>query len=345
MGDSKAAVEKNPSRIMCLLVIVTLAALLFSFTLGRYSVSLGELCQITLAKVLGLPVTWSETVEAVLFQVRLPRILAAMLVGAALSMAGAALQGMFRNPMVSPDILGASAGAGFGASLAILLSFSMVAIQIVSFFFGLIAVALTYTISNVIARRNEVTLTLVLTGMVISSLFASFISLIKYLADPYSKLPAITFWLMGSLTSITMEDLPALAIPFLLGAVPLFLLRWKLNILSFGEEEAKALGIETWKLRVVVIICATLMTAASVSLCGMIGWVGLIIPHLTRMLMGPNYLVLLPATFLIGSTYLLLVDNLARTLFAVEVPLGILTSLIGAPFFIYLLSKGKKGWV
>lgn len=331
--------------ITIILAVLPIIAFFISFTLGRYGISLTEILNIFFSKILGREVTWTATTETVIFNVRLPRILAAMLVGGALSISGASYQGLFKNPMVSPDILGASAGAGFGAAVGILLSLGIAGIQVTSFLFGLGAVALTFIISTIIGKGNNAVLVLVLTGMVVSTLFTSFISMTKYLADPYSKLPAITFWLMGGLSTISMKDINIIIFPILLGAVPIILLRWKLNVLSFGEEEAKALGIDTSVIRVIIIICSTLLTAASVSICGMIGWVGLIIPHLARMLVGPNYKVLLPASFFIGSTYLLIVDDVARSSFALEIPLGILTSLIGAPFFIYLLIKGKRGWI
>lgn len=336
---------KSKNHIRTVLVILSIIVFFTSFTLGRYAIPLDELANVFLSKIFGLQKSWPDTVETVLLNVRLPRVLAAMIIGAALSLSGATYQGLFKNPMVSPDILGASAGAGFGASIAILLSFNIIGIQISAFLFGMGAVMLTYIISTIIGRNNNAILVLVLTGMVVSTLFSSFISMTKYVADPNSKLPAITFWLMGGLSSINSRDVLILTITVLLGAVPLYLIRWKLNVLSFGEEEAKALGIDTFKIRIVVIFCATLMTAACVSLSGMIGWVGLIIPHFARMLVGPNYKILIPTSILIGSTYLLIVDDIARSLFSIEIPLGILTSLIGAPFFIFMLLKGKRGWI
>jgi iron complex transport system permease protein len=343
-----AAERKKISRrsfIMVLLILMPIVAFIISFGMGRYTIPIPEMLNILFSKAFGLKVTCSAAVETIIFNVRIPRIIAAMLVGAALSMSGATYQGLFKNPMVSPDILGASAGAGFGAALGILMSFDIVGIQISAFLFGLGAVALTFVISSIIEKGSNAVLVLVLTGMVVSTLFSSFISMTKYLADPYSKLPDITFWLMGGLSKISMKDIKIIIIPIVIGAVPIVFLRWKLNVLSFGEEEAKALGIDTSKLRLVIIICSTLLTAASVSICGMIGWVGLIIPHLARMIVGPNYKVLLPTSILIGSTFLLLVDDVARSALPLEIPLGILTSLIGAPFFIYLLLRGKRGWI
>ncbi|WP_071549502.1 FecCD family ABC transporter permease [Neomoorella thermoacetica] len=320
-----------------------LLVFLLSFPLGRYTISPGQLLTILAAKVFPIEPTWPATLETVVFQVRLPRMLAAMLVGAALATAGAAYQGMFKNPLVSPDILGASAGAGFGAALAIYFSLGVVGIQVSSFLFGLLAVGLTWTLSSRI-RRDPI-LILVLAGILIGTLFSSGTSLIKYVADPYDKLPAITFWLMGSLAAIAPRDVWTALVPILVGTLPLYLLRWRLNVLSLGEEEARSLGLDTGRLRLIVILCSTLITAASVAISGMIGWVGLIIPHLARMLVGPNYRELLPAAILIGSAYLLLVDDLARVLTSVEIPLGILTSIIGAPFFLYLLLNARRGWV
>ncbi len=346
---SELSIRKKTKRwnlsAMSVLVLLLLLTVFVSLAIGRYRISLQQFIQIVGVKIFGWRLSIPQTLNTVIFSVRVPRIFAAMLVGGALSISGAAYQGLFRNPMVSPDILGAAAGAGFGAAIAILFSFSVVGIQLSAFVFGLIAVAITYFLSAMISRGNHAVLVLVLTGMVVSTLFSSFISMIKYVADPYSKLPAITFWLMGGLSSVGAKDNLVVLVPMLLGAIPLMLLRWKLNVLSFGEEEAKSLGVDTSKLRLVVVVCSTLLTAAAVSISGMVGWIGLIIPHLARMIVGPNYKMLLPASMLIGTTFLLLVDDVARSAFAMEIPLGILTALIGAPFFIYLLIKGKKGWL
>ncbi|WP_156130345.1 FecCD family ABC transporter permease [Paenibacillus durus] len=321
-----------------------IAVLLLSFTLGRYSVSLSQMADIFRARLLGLPDPGPDSVSTVLFNVRIPRIAAALLVGGALAAAGASYQGLFRNPMVSPDILGASAGAGFGAALAMLLSLGPAGIQLLSFLLGIGAVALTYSIGSLVSRRGGAVLSLVLTGIVISTVFGSFTSIIKLAADPDNKLPSITFWLMGGLSLVGLDDLAILAPLVFIGLTPLLLLRWKLNVLSFGEEEAQSLGVNTARIRIVTIICSTLLTAAAVSVSGMIGWVGLIVPHLSRMVVGPNYKVLLPVSALYGATYLLLVDDIARSALTMEIPLGILTSLIGAPFFIVLLLTGKRGW-
>lgn len=325
-----------------ILIALPVVAFLISFPLGRYPVSLEQLITVLAAKVFPIAHTWPSTIDTVIFKVRLPRIIAAMLVGAALATSGAAYQGMFKNPLVSPDILGASAGAGFGAALAIFFSYSYFGIQAFSFFFGLAAVMLAWSVSSRI--KHDPMLALVLSGILIGTLFSSGTSLLKYMADPYDKLPAITYWLMGSLASIDNKDVMAAGIPILIGAIPLFLVRWRLNVLSLGEEEATALGLDTKKLRFLVIVCSTLMTSASVSISGLIGWVGLVVPHLARMAVGPNYRILLPTSILMGSSYLLFVDDLARLMASVEIPLGILTSIIGAPFFIVLLMRSRRGW-
>jgi iron complex transport system permease protein len=345
-ADSLAKAVRIKSNVTIpILVIMLMLAVLFSFTIGRYRISIPQLFHILNVKLLGLPATWPSTVETVLFKVRIPRICADIIVGASLAASGASYQGLFKNPMVSPDILGASAGAGFGAAVAILMSFSTVGVQLFSFLFSLGAVMLTYAVGSVIGRGNSAILVLVLTGMVVSTMFSSFTSITKYVADTDSKLPAITFWLMGGLSSVNTTDIKVLLVPLILGMVPLFFMRWKLNVLSFGEEEAQAMGVDTRKIRRIIIVCSTLLTASAVSVSGMIGWIGLVIPHIARLIVGPDYKVLLPTSLLIGAIFLLMVDNVARTAFAVEIPLGILTSLIGAPFFIYLLLKGRRGWI
>jgi iron complex transport system permease protein len=349
-GDIETVLQKKSKEgktpfIIAFLIFLLIASFLISSTIGRYNISLQDLFIVMRGKLFGLESTWPQTFETVLFNVRIPRIFVAMMVGASLATAGASYQGLFRNPVVSPDILGASAGAGFGAALAIILSLNSFGIEISAFVFGLGAVILSYAISLAIGRGKDVVLILVLTGMVVSNLFSSLISIAKYVADPENKLPAITFWLLGGLSSANSTQAVILFIPLLIGTVPLFLLRYKLNVLSFGDEEAQAMGVDTRKIRLIIIICATLLTTAAVSICGMIGWVGLIIPHIARLLVGPNYKVLLPVSFLIGSIFLLGMDDLARSLFVTEVPLGILTSFFGAPFFLYLLVKGKKAWL
>lgn len=327
-------------RYILYFLALLIAICLLSFVFGRYPISVGVILKVFLSKVLPISKTWSNTTETVIFSVRLPRIIAAMLVGASLSVSGVVYQGMFKNPLVSPDILGVSAGSAFGAALAIFLSFDPAIIQLFAFLFGLLGVIFVYLMSTKI--RDDPVMSLVIIGVVVSSLFTSLTSFIKYVADANDKLPTITFWLMGSISSITSRDIKTIILPILFGIIPLYFLRWELNVLTLGEDEAKTIGLDTSLIRKIVIICSTLMTAASVSVSGIIGWIGLVIPHLSRMVVGPDYRVLLPVTILLGSSYLLLIDNIARTLTTVEIPLGILTSLIGAPFFIILLFN-KKG--
>ena len=281
--------------------------------------------------------------EIVVWSIRLPRVAAALLVGAALAAAGASYQALFRNPLVSPDILGVSAGAGLGAVAGIFLSLPVAAIQASAFIGGMAAVGFVTLVASMVQNTDR-TLTLVLIGVVIGALAGAATSLFKVMADPYDQLPAITFWLLGSLAAITTEDiLPALPM-VLIGLVPLALLRWRINVLSLGDEEARALGVEVGRTRFLVIAAATLITASVTALAGVVGWVGLVIPHIARMLVGPGFGRLLPVSALIGAGYLLIVDTLARTIAQVEVPLGILTAVIGAPFFVWLLARGRRGW-
>ncbi|MEL7623909.1 MAG: iron ABC transporter permease [Clostridiales bacterium] len=327
---------------VALLVLILAALFIVSFLMGRFDISLGQVYRVLSSHLLRQECAEPDIVKSVVLKVRTPRIFAAILIGGALAVSGAVYQGLFKNPMVSPDIMGASSGAGFGAALAILMSFSFTGIQITSFIFGILAVVLAYSICTAVSQGKDSILILVLSGMVISTLFSSFITLSKFVADPYSKLPEITYWLMGTLSATTSADVRVLIIPLLIGFVPLFLLRWRLNAMAFGDEEAQAMGLNTKRLRIIFIATSTLLTAACVAIAGMIGWVGLIIPHFSRMIVGPNYKTLLPVSFLIGGIFMLGVDNIARTAFSMEIPLGILTSIIGAPFFVYLLFKRKK---
>jgi len=325
------------------LIILPILAFLFSLTLGRYPISLDELFTLLGSKLGLTDASVSEQVGHIIFNVRLPRITVALLIGAGLAISGGAYQGMFRNPLVSPDILGATAGAGFGAALGIMLSKNVVVTQLLAVAFGLLAVLVTYFLAGRL-RRGDPTLFLVLTGILVGTVFSSLISILKFLADPYDKLPAITFWLLGSVASVNKMDILVLLGPMLVGGVALLLVRWHLNPLSFGEEEARAMGSETGKLRAIVIGAATLMTASAVAVAGIVGWVGLVIPHVARGIVGPNYGKLLPVSAVIGAVYLLLVDDLARMAGPLEMPLGILTSLIGAPFFLFLLTRTRRAW-
>jgi iron complex transport system permease protein len=324
--------------VISMLILLPVILFFGSFLIGRYPVSPLDV----ILALLPVKTNLSPAIYTVVWDIRLPRIIAAMIVGAALSISGASFQGTFQNPLVSPDILGVSAGAGFGAALAILLGSSPVTIQIMAFLFGLIAVSLTYFLSRNF-RGNKI-LMMVLGGIAIAALFSAFTSCIKYLADPNSKLPEIVYWLMGSLSAVNGSSIMMIVIPISIGFTALLLIRWRINVLSMGDDEARALGVDTEKLRIIVIICCTLLTAASVSISGIIGWVGLVIPHVTRMIVGPDHKKLLPATIALGAFFLLLVDDVCRTAVSIEIPLGILTAIIGAPFFVYLLNKGYEGW-
>jgi iron complex transport system permease protein len=322
---------------------VLVAGLLFAFTVGRYPVSLAELATVLIAKLTGHAPQVPAAVLSVILEVRGPRVLAAVLVGSALAVAGTAFQGLFRNPLVSPDILGASSGAALGAVVAIYLSLDVFAIQAFAFVGGLFAVAAVYVIGSMVHSRDPI-LVLVLTGVVVGSLLGAGVGLVKYLADPYNQLPAMTFWLLGSLAATTVADLVPLFGPIAVGAAVLIALRWRMNAMSLPEEEARALGVSTGPLRIVIVAAATLVTSASVATAGIIGWVGLVVPHLARSLVGPDFARLLPAAAILGGGYLLLIDTLARTAAQVEIPLGILTAVVGTPFFIWLLASVQRTW-
>ena len=319
---------------IAIFAFIFIFALIISFAIGRYSIS-----PISLLKaLLGFTITAQE--KTIIFNLRLPRIIIATFLGAGLSLSGLVYQGIFQNPMVSPDLLGSTSGAGFGAALAILLGLSYLEITLVSFLFGILAVSFVLLISSRV--RGNPTLTLVLSGMMVSSVFSALISFIKLIADPEEALPQITYFLMGSLSSVRKEDILPVVILIVIAIVPIVILRWSLNIMTQGEEEAKALGVNTKAVRLASIISATIVTATATSLCGMISYVGLVIPHLVRMITGCDYRKTVPASILLGSSFLLLVDTISRSIATVELPIGILTSLIGAPFFLYLIIREAK---
>ena len=281
------------------------------------------------------------TSKTIVMNVRLPRVVAAAAIGAALAVSGTAYQGLFRNPMVSPDILGASTGASFGAVLALRVSASRPGVLAAAVAGGIIAVLLTYASARRIGRGTDQILLLVLCGMIVSALFQAFVSAIKYTADPDSKLPEITYWLMGSIAKVTLSDLRVFAILFVLGVVPA--LRWRFNILAFGDEEAESLGVNAAALRLVSIVCATLLTASCVAISGVIGWVGLIMPHVVRFIAGPDNRIVVPLSVILGGAFLIAVDTACRSLMPSEIPLGILTSIIGAPLFFLILLRTQQG--
>jgi iron complex transport system permease protein len=322
---------------------VLVLGLVVAFTVGRYPVSLGELIEVIVARIVGRPSSAPAAVENVVLLVRGPRVIAAVVIGAALAVAGTAFQGLFRNPLVSPDILGASSGAALGAVVGIYLSLGVIGIEALAFAGGLAAVAAVYVIGSLLNARDPI-LVLVLTGVVVGALLGAGVGLVKYLADPYNQLPAMTFWLLGSLAATTAADLVPLAGPVVLGTALILALRWRLDVMSLPEDEARALGVATGPLRIAIVAAATLVTSASVAASGIIGWVGLVVPHLARALVGPEFPRLIPTAALLGGGYLLLIDTLARTAAPVEIPLGILTAVIGTPFFIWLLAGMQRTW-
>lgn len=320
--------------LLVLLMLITGIAL----NVGKFSLTPQQLWDVVTAKITGNsgaddPVLSRDM--TVFWQIRLPRIAAALIIG------GAAYQGMFRNPLVSPDILGVSAGAGVGAILGIFAGQSMLTIQLFAFTGGLCVVALVYSVAR-LARQHDPVLSLVLVGIAVSALCGSAISLMKILADPYTQLPAMTFWLLGGLSAISPDDIKTTAPLIFAGMVPLLLLRWRMNLLSLSDEEARTLGLNVTVTRLIFIASATLITASAVSVAGIIGWLGLIVPHITRLLVGANFSHQLPVSLLIGAIMLLLTDTLARTIAPIELPLGILTSAVGAPFFIFLLLQTRR---
>jgi len=324
------------SLIVLLLLILLVAGVLISFGIGRYPISPKEL----LAAI--LPRSWrladiTDQMRAILFNVRLPRIILSCLVGCSLSAAGASYQGVFQNPMASPDILGASSGAAAAAALALLLQLSSRYMMLFAFGGGLVTIALVMLISR--AARGNKLLRIILAGIMISSLCNAVTSYIKLVADPNNILPEITYWLMGSLSKTKLSVVEFAAVPMLGGLIPLLLLRWRMNLLTMPDSEARTMGVNVGLTRVVVIVCATLVTAASVAVSGLIGFVGLVVPHLARKLVGNDYRRLLPVSMIGGALFLLIVDNLSRNLLVTEIPIGILTAVIGAPFFIWMITR------
>ena len=341
--------RKRRAAVLLMSTVLLFVLFFVSLTFGRYSVPFFDVIKILwhrlwtltgLDRVLPMTVSWTEAMEKTVISIRLPRILTACLVGCSLSAAGAAFQGVFKNPMASPDILGASSGAAFGAALAILLGVSTQFITIFAFVSSILTVVLVFLIAQ--RAPGQRTVNLILAGIMVGSLFSAGTSYLKLVADPSNQLPAITYWLMGSLSGVRLSSILPAAIPMAAGLVLLLLLRWRLNLLSLGESEARALGVNTDLLRAVLILCATLITAASISVSGVIGWVGLVIPHLCRKLIGSDNRGLLPCSMLVGASFLLLVDDVSRNLLATEIPIGILTAVIGAPFFIWLLLRKEK---
>lgn len=326
---------------MAAMAVAALAAV--AFAVGRFPVAVSDLLRVLWSWLSGTPHGLDPAIETVVLQVRGPRIAGALLVGAALAAAGAAYQNLFRNPLVSPDILGVSAGAAVGAVLGIFLSLGVALVQGMAFAGGLAAVGLVYVTARAV-RGHDPLLVLVLVGVVLGSLLGACVALMKYLADPYNQLPAITFWLLGSLAAVDADQLFLLLPLLLAGLLPLWLLRWRINVLALDDEEARALGVAAGRIRFVVIVAATLMTSAAVAIAGVVGWIGLVIPHFARLLTGPDFSRLLPVSVLLGAGFLLGVDTLARLVAEIEIPLGVLTAFIGTPLFLWQLTAAKRGW-
>lgn len=335
--------DSENKEIIIVLILIFLPIVLFftSFLLGRYPISPIDVIKTILCPIFP-QLQVSQTITTIVFEIRLPRIIVAIVVGAALAIAGAAFQSIFQNPLVSSDLLGVSNGAGFGAALAILISGTNLVTQVLAFFFGMISVSITYLISR--AYKAGGILVLVLSGVAISAFFSALISGIKFIADPDDKLPEIVYWLMGSLASVNLDKLLMIIVPLIIGFAILLLLRWQMNILAMGDEEAQSLGLNPSKVRLLIIIACTLLTSAAVSISGIIGWIGLIIPHVARILVGPNNKILIPASLSLGASFLLFVDNISRAWISVEIPIGILTAIIGVPIFLYLLKQGYSEW-
>lgn len=327
--------KKYVTAISVFFVVAPILATIICLGIGRYHLSVSETIEAIFNVITGVEV--DETVYSVLFKVRLPRIILALFVGAGLAVAGTSFQSLFSNPLATPDTLGVATGASFGAVLALLLSNNSVVVQLSALAFGLLSLLITCMVSKMNGKSSIIMV--VLSGMVVSSIFQALVSLVKYTADTEEKLPAITYWLMGSMSRATVSSL-LIGVPFILiGILILFILRWRLNILSLNEDEAKSLGINVKQLRLMVMIASTMVTASCVSMCGQVGWVGLLVPHAARMIYGSDNKKLIPAGIGIGATFMIVIDTIARAATAAEIPVSILTALIGAPFFVILLRK------
>ncbi|MGN0266482.1 MAG: FecCD family ABC transporter permease [Lachnospiraceae bacterium] len=331
--------EEKYKALLAVLILLLTGMVLLSLCVGRYSVGIMNVIRILLSRIMSIEQVWEDMQESVIFTLRFPRIIGAVLVGGALSLSGAAYQGVFKNPLVAPDLLGVSSGACVGASIAILIDAGTAGIQLSAFVWGMLTVGLTVLIPRML-KNNSITM-LVLSGVIVSGIMNSIMGVIKYLADPETQLAEITYWQMGSLAKVVPKDLAAVAVPILAASALIIAIRWQINILSLGDAEARTLGVRIDVVRGVIILCATLLTASAVCLCGTIGWVGLVIPHLGRILAGPDNVKSIPVSFVLGSIFMLVIDTLARALTSMELPLSILTGLIGAPFYLYILTKQR----
>ncbi len=328
------------------LAIALAVLVVTSLTVGTYDLTIADIAEVIGSKLGLVPVPSNEKAVTVLAVIRLPRVLIAALAGAALAVSGAAYQGIFKNPMVSPDILGVSAGAGAGAALALLLGLSSLAVHAFSFAFGVAAVLVVMAIAGSFGKSGNAIVVMILAGTVVASVFTAVTSLLKYVADPDDTLPQITYWLMGSFARSGNEtNVWAMAGSLVVGGGVLMATRWRINVMSFGDDEARAMGVNVRATRAVIIAAATLLTSITVCMCGTVGWVGLIIPHIMRLVTGPNYRSLVPLSMLAGSCFMVVVDDIARIAVPGELPISVLTALIGAPLFLFLLARGRKEWL
>ncbi len=323
---------------LMLLSILLFISFFVSLSLGRYSNNPIDVLNVFLSKV-GFSRTGDSVMESIIFYVRMPRIVVSILVGAMLSLSGAVYQGVFKNPLISPDLLGVSSGASVGAALAIMLGASLAQRQLMAFIGGLFAVYLSTSIPKLFKNRNN--MMLVLSGIIVSGFLCSILAIMKFIAEEQTELASIVFWQMGSMAKVLGREIIAISPVFAVCTIILLLLSWRINILSFGDLEAKSLGININQIRGIVIICASLLTASAVSVSGTIGWVGLVIPHLGRILVGTDHTKLIPTTVVMGALFMLIIDTLARTISNVEIPLSILTGFVGAPLFAYLLYRQR----
>lgn len=331
----------RPSVIIAVLTALLVLVTMIALGVGRYDIPIARVAQILFAPISAPDMPVTPTEANIVFTIRMPRILLALSAGAGLALSGATMQGVFRNPLVGPQVMGVSSGAAFGGVLAILFSVSHYGLLAFAFIFGLCALVLVYALNGFVARRNI--LALVLAGVVVTGFFAALVSLVQYLADTEDKLPAMVFWLLGSFATGNWEKFSLIAAPILIASVLLLGLRWRINLLSIGDDDARALGVHVERLRWLILILVSCIVAAQVAVSGIIGWVGLVVPHMARMLVGPDHRVMMPASFIIGALYLLVIDTVARTASATEIPLGILTALIGTPVFALVLRQTQRG--
>lgn len=332
----KQKLDKHFNLVMAILVVLLVLLCFVVIQIGQYGVTPSQVLSALLPAFFNDP-SATEATNTVITNIRLPRILLAILAGAGLGVSGAAFQGLFSNPLATPDTLGVAAGASFGATLGILLSFTGLGIQMMAFLMGIVAVGIVFMMGN--NRENTSMITIILSGLVVGALFQAFVGLVKYTADPFEQLPTITFWLMGSFAGASFDKLVYGAPLVIAGVTLLWLLRWKINILTLPPDEAKALGVSLFKIRLLVIVGSTIITGATISMCGIVGWVGLLVPHLARMLFGSNNKFVIPASIIIGAIFMVLIDTIARSLTQSEIPISILTAIVGAPMFIVLLRK------